>query len=84
VIEAAVAAPEPAELPAKASRVWRMVLLVVSVQLVLIAIGMVLFTAMAWRTTHRKLRRSLVMACACGACCGKCCSGSTEKPKTKK
>jgi hypothetical protein len=46
VIEAIAVTPEPAELPAKASRVWRMVLLVVSVQLVLIAIGMVLFTAM--------------------------------------
>jgi len=32
--------------PARPSRVWRMVLIVVSVQLVLIAAGMVLFTAM--------------------------------------
>jgi len=46
VIEATAATSEPAALPAKASRVWRMVLLVVSVQLVLIAAGMALFTAM--------------------------------------
>ena len=37
-----------AEVPAKASRVWRMVLFVVSVQLVLIAAGMLLFTAMGF------------------------------------
>ena len=48
MIEATAATPEPAELSAKASRVWRMVLLVVSVQLVLIAAGMVLFSAMGF------------------------------------
>jgi len=41
-----IAALEPAEPRVKASNVWRMVLIVVSVQLVLIAVGMVLFTAM--------------------------------------
>jgi len=46
VIEAIAATPEAADVPAKASRIWRMVLIVVSVQLVLIAAGMVLFTAM--------------------------------------
>jgi hypothetical protein len=47
VIDAIATPPEaPAEIPAKASRVWRIVLLVVSVQLVLIAVGMILFTAM--------------------------------------
>jgi hypothetical protein len=47
MIDAIATSPEaPAEIPAKASRVWRIVLLVVSVQLVLIAIGMILFTAM--------------------------------------
>ena len=47
MIDAIATSPEaPVEVPAKASRIWRMVLIVVSVQLVLIAIGMVLFTAM--------------------------------------
>ena len=46
MIDTIATAPDPAEPPAKASRVWRMVLIVVSVQLVLIAVGMVLFTAM--------------------------------------
>jgi hypothetical protein len=47
VIDAIASPPQaPAEQPAKASRVWRMVLIVVSVQLVLIAAGMILFTAM--------------------------------------
>jgi hypothetical protein len=47
MIDAIATSPEaPAEIPAKASRVWRIVLLVVSVQLVLIAVGMILFTAM--------------------------------------
>ena len=43
-----MSAPEPpAELP-RPSRVWRMVLIVVSVQLVLIAVGMIFFTAMGF------------------------------------
>jgi len=46
VSDALATAPESAEEPARPSRVWRMVLIVVSVQLVLIATGMVLFTAM--------------------------------------
>jgi len=46
VSDAIATAPESAEAPARPSRVWRMVLIVVSVQLVLIAAGMVLFTAM--------------------------------------
>jgi hypothetical protein len=46
VVEAMAATPDPAEVPARASRIWRMVLIVVSVQLVLIAAGMVFFTAM--------------------------------------
>ena len=49
MIDTIAAAPEgPAEVPARASRIWRMVLIVVAVQLVLIAAGMVLFTAMGF------------------------------------
>ena len=40
-------APTP-ETPGKPSRVWRMVLIVVSFQLVLIASGMVVFTALGF------------------------------------
>ena len=47
MIEAAAATPEtPADPPVRPSRVWRMVLIVVSVQLVVIAAGMLLFTAL--------------------------------------
>jgi hypothetical protein len=46
VIDTVANPPEvPAEPP---SRVWRMVLIVVASQLVLIAIGMILFTAMGF------------------------------------
>lgn len=38
----------PTEVPTRASRVWRMVLIVVSVQLVVIAAGMLFFTAMGF------------------------------------
>ena len=48
MIDAATAPQAPAEVPAEPSRVWRMVLIVVAVQLVLIAIGMVFFTAMGY------------------------------------
>jgi len=44
----ATASKGPTEVPAKASRIWRMVLIVVSVQLVLIAAGMIFFTAMGF------------------------------------
>jgi len=46
VTEATLAAPETSTEPPRASRVWRMVMIVVAVQLVLIAAGMVLFTAL--------------------------------------
>jgi hypothetical protein len=47
VIEApATTAKVPPDAPVRSNRVWRMVLIVVSVQLVLIAAGMLLFTAM--------------------------------------
>ena len=49
MIDAIATPPEgPTEAPTKASRVWRMVLIVVSVQLVLVAAGMILFTAMGF------------------------------------
>ena len=49
MIDATAAAPEgPAEVPARASRIWRMVMIVVAVQLVLIAAGMIFFTAMGF------------------------------------
>jgi hypothetical protein len=41
-------APRPKTPSARASRVWRMVLIVVSFQLVLIASGMVVFTALGF------------------------------------
>jgi hypothetical protein len=45
MLEATATPPEtPAEVPARVSRVWRMVLLVVSAQLVIIALGMTFFT----------------------------------------
>jgi hypothetical protein len=44
----ATASQGPTEVPTKASRIWRMVLIVVSVQLVLIAAGMIFFTAMGF------------------------------------
>ena len=40
-------APAP-EAPAKASRLWRMVLIVVTFQLVLIASGLLVFTALGF------------------------------------
>jgi hypothetical protein len=44
VIEATAAAPDaPAEVPAKASRFWRIVLFVVAVQLAVITVGLALF-----------------------------------------
>jgi hypothetical protein len=47
MLETGTTAPEtPAEGTARVSRVWRMVLIVVSAQLALIAVGMVLFGAM--------------------------------------
>jgi hypothetical protein len=42
----AIATPPESPAPEQTSRIWRMVLIVVSVQLVLIAAGMILFTAM--------------------------------------
>jgi len=49
VIDAAAATPAtPADPPIRPSRLWRMVLIVVSVQLVLIAAGMLFFTAMGF------------------------------------
>jgi len=49
VIEATAATSEtPADPPVRPNRVWRMVLIVVSVQLVLIAAGMLFFTAMGF------------------------------------
>ncbi len=45
MIEAITPAPET---PAKPSRMWRMVLIVVSFQLVLIASGMLVFTALGF------------------------------------
>jgi len=47
VIDATSIPETPAE-PPQPSRVWRMVLLVVSAQLVLIAVGMVLFNALSF------------------------------------
>jgi len=47
VIDATTTAPEsPADVPARVSRVWRIVLVVVSAQLAVIAVGMLLFGAM--------------------------------------
>jgi hypothetical protein len=47
MLEATTTPPETLEdRPEKVGRVWRMVLIVVSAQLVLIAAGMVLFSAM--------------------------------------
>ena len=47
MIDAIATPPEgPTEVSTRASRVWRMVLIVVSVQLVLIAAGMIRFTAL--------------------------------------
>jgi hypothetical protein len=49
VIEAPAATPEaPADPAARSSRVWRMVLIVVTFQLVIIAAGMFFFTAMGF------------------------------------
>ena len=48
MIDTIATAPEPAEPPAKASRVWRIVLFVVAFQLVVVAAGMFLFTAMGF------------------------------------
>jgi hypothetical protein len=49
VIEVTATTPEaPADPPVRPSRVWRMVLIVLSVQLVLIAGGMVFFTALGF------------------------------------
>jgi len=42
----AIATEADTPAPARPSRLWRMILIVVSVQLVLIAAGMALFTAM--------------------------------------
>jgi len=47
----AIAVPETPAEPPRPSRVWRMALLVVSVQLVLIAFGMVFFTALGFADT---------------------------------
>ena len=44
--EATLTPPETSTEPPRASRVWRMVMIVVAVQLVLIAVGMVFFTAL--------------------------------------
>ena len=44
----ATSIPETPGEPLQPSRVWRMVLLVVSAQLVLIAVGMVLFNALSF------------------------------------
>jgi hypothetical protein len=47
VIEATATAPDaPADGPDQVSHVWRIVLFVVSVQLAVIALGMLLFSAM--------------------------------------
>jgi hypothetical protein len=47
VIEATANAAElPVEAPTKVSRVWRIVLFVVAAQLAVIALGMLLFSAM--------------------------------------
>ena len=49
MIDAIATAPDgPTEVPTRGSRVWRMVLIVVAIQLVLIAAGMILFTAMGF------------------------------------
>lgn len=49
MIDAAAATPAtPVDPPIRPSRLWRMVLIVVSVQLVLIAAGMLFFTAMGF------------------------------------
>ena len=49
MIEAPATAPDvPAEVPAKANRVWRIVLFVVAAQLAVIAIGMLLFASMGF------------------------------------
>jgi len=47
----ATSVPETRAEPPRPSRVWRMVLLVVSVQLVLIAVGMVFFNALGFADT---------------------------------
>jgi hypothetical protein len=44
VIEAP--APAPAEVPAKVSRIWRIVLIVVAVQALLVLLGTVAFSAL--------------------------------------
>ena len=43
-----IATPEAPAEPSRPGRVWRMVLIVISVQLVLIALGMLFFTAMGF------------------------------------
>jgi hypothetical protein len=49
VIEATAATPDgPADPPVQPNRVWRMVLFIVTFQLVLIAVGMLFFTAMGF------------------------------------
>jgi hypothetical protein len=48
VTEATLPAPETSTEPSRPSRVWRMVMFVVAFQLVLIAAGMVFFTAMGF------------------------------------
>jgi len=47
----AIAVPETRAEPPRPGRVWRMALLVVSVQLVLIAVGMVFFNALSFADT---------------------------------
>jgi hypothetical protein len=46
VIEATVTAPDAPDSPDRVSRVWRIVLFVVAAQLAVIALGMLLFSAM--------------------------------------
>jgi hypothetical protein len=48
VTEATLPALEPSTEPPRPSRVWRMVMIVVAFQLVIIAAGMVFFTAMGF------------------------------------